>query len=359
MRKDVAVIAAVGQPAPAPTGRRPGSALALVVILGTLASLATACGATAPRWVAAPPASPAPSESVAPVAPEPAPSSAVPTPSASQPAASSPAGVPAGVTAGIVVFDRQTGAFTEQRNATMQFRSASLVKLLIVLDYLWGRGPDYAIPAADRSRLDLMLRSSDDNAASYFWRLQGSSQVVPRMVARLGLKETAPPSGGRTGWGSTVVSAADIVRIYRYLLDTAPAPVRDYVMGNLRRATRCGTDGFDQSFGIPSAFGQPWAVKQGWYEFGGRPATRCAATAAYPPDAHSAPGVAAPAALVAAPAANYVDWGGEVLHTTGVVGAGDRSIIAVLTVHRSGTPFATASSALTRLTGSLRVPGRA
>ena len=91
------------------------------------------------------------------------------------------------------------------------------------------------------------------------------------MVGRLGLQDTQPPPPDHHGWGSTAVSAADLVRVYRYLLDSAPAPVRDYVLGNLRQSTRCGTDGFDQSFGIPSAFGRPWAVKQGWYEFAGAP----------------------------------------------------------------------------------------
>jgi len=281
------------------------------------------------------------------------PAAAEPAPDPRSVAAAS-AVVPAGVVAGIAVFDRQSGTFTEEHNPTMRFRSASLVKLLIVLDYLWHRGPDHAIPAAHRARLDAMLRSSDDAAATYFWRLGGSAAVVTRMVERLGLQDTAPPSGSRRGWGSTAVSAADLVRVYRYLLDAAPAPVRDYVMGNLRQATPCGADGFDQGFGIPRAFGRPWAVKQGWYEFGGTPASRCVASAAW-----TAARVGAPArpAAPAPPGAPAVDWTGEVLHTTGTVGAGDRWVVVVLTVHRRGTPFAAAADALTGLTRSLRGPG--
>jgi hypothetical protein len=248
------------------------------------------------------------------------------------------------VTAGIAVFDRQTGTFTEQRNVTYRFRSASLVKLLIALDYLWNRGPSYAVAAADRARFDLMLRSSDDDAASYFWGLAGSGAVVTRMVGRLGLRDTSPPPPEHHGWGSTAVSAADLVRVYRYLLDSAPAPVRDLVMGNLHRSTRCGTDGFDQSFGIPSAFAKlPWAAKQGWYEFGGKPPVRCVEGAAL-----------TPARFV--PASNSVDYYGEVLHTTGTVGAGDRTIVVVLTLHRHGTPFTVATAEITKLVGSLRVP---
>ena len=325
--------------------------LPLVMVCG-LAALAalTACAGTSrnptvARWGPAGDASPTT------VAASPVPLSAAPTTTARASAAPSGPVVPRGVTAAIAVFDRRTGAFTERRNVTTRFRSASLVKLLIALDYLWDRGPAYTVPAADRGRLDLMLRSSDDDAASYFYRRAGSEAVVKRMVARLGLQNTTPPAPPRTGWGSTAVSAADIVRVYRYLLDTAPPPVRDLVMGDLRQSTRCATDGFDQTFGIPTAFGRPWAVKQAWYEFAGTSTRGCAAPAAAGPGAGITVPVAAPAA------ADGVDWNGEVLHTTGTVGAGDRSIVVILTVHRSGTRFVTAAAALTRLAGSIRLAG--
>ena len=256
--------------------------------------------------------------------------------------------VPAGVTAGIAVFDRQTGTFTEQYNVDLQFRSASVVKLLIALDYLWDRGPAYTIPAADRGPLDSMLRSSDDTAASTFWARDGYEQVVNRMVGRLQLRNTAPPPAAqRTYWGYTAITAADTVTIYRYLLDSAPAAVRDYVMGNLRASTRCAADGFNQAFGIPTAFQGPWAVKQGWSGFG--PDGTCTAGAA---------AVTANRTTSALPAAaGSVDLVREALHTTGTVGAGDRSIVAVFTLHPDGTSFSSASTALTTLTRSLRVNG--
>jgi hypothetical protein len=60
--------------------------------------------------------------------------------------------IPDGVTAGYAVFDRETGQFVQQHNADHRFRSASVVKLLIVLDYLWDRAPAYDVPAGDRMR---------------------------------------------------------------------------------------------------------------------------------------------------------------------------------------------------------------
>ncbi|MGR3875409.1 hypothetical protein ACUXZZ_43440 [Streptomyces graminifolii] len=63
-----------------------------------------------------------------------------------------------------------------------------------------------------------------------------------------------------------------------------------------------------------------WAVKQGWSGFG--ESSDCADTTA------SAVGRRVTTASGAA-----VDLAGPALHTTGTVGAGDRSIIAVFTLH--------------------------
>jgi hypothetical protein len=264
------------------------------------------------------------------------------------PSAGATVAVPAGVTAGIVIFDRQSGTFVLQQKGSWRFRSASLVKLLIALDYFWNKGPAYTVPAADKPKLDVMLRSSDDAAATGLWKADGQREIVTRMVQRLGLQDTAPPPASQPGyWGYTAVSAADLVRVYQYILDKAPAPVRDYIMGNLHESTRCGTDRYDQSFGIPSAFRKPWSAKQGWSGFGDNPATPCVANA-------SATGGQGGFVNVLAP--NPPDMSGEVLHTTGTVGDGDRYIVAVLSVHPNGTQYAKAAAALTKLTRSLPLP---
>ena len=311
------------------------AAVALLILTG--------CGGPArsasARWLTpSAGASASPSASPTPVAPSPSPSPAALV-------------VPPGVVAGIAVFDRRTATFATQLHVTTKFRSASLVKLLIALDYLWNRGPGYAVPTADRSLLDIMLRSSDDNAASHFWDADGKDAIVTRMVARLGLQNTTPPSAqNRTGWGSTALSPADLVRIYRYLLDTAPGPVRDLVMGDLHQSTRCGTDHYDQSFGIPSAFSQrPWAAKQGWYGFGDTPAQPCT-----PASGAAASGAAAPRS---APGIVNVDLlSGAVLHTTGTVGPADRTIVVVLTQYPAGASFPTAVATVTGLARALPVP---
>jgi hypothetical protein len=259
------------------------------------------------------------------------------------------AGVPPGVTAGIAVFDRQTSTFTEQLDATTRFRSASVVKILLALDHVWDRGPAYEIPAADRTRLESMLRGSDDSAASYFWEQNGSGAIIDRMVSRLGLTDTARPPAGYPGyWGYTALSANDTVKIYRYVLDAAPAPVRELIMGNLRQSTRCATDHFDQHFGIPGSFNRPWAVKQGWSGFasGG-----CGTAAAAKTTTESAATRAVPRSAAA------IDLSRPALHTTGTIGTNDRSIVAVFTLHPEGTPYGKAYTDVNRLTRALNVPG--
>ncbi|MFJ8591725.1 hypothetical protein [Streptomyces sp. NPDC093598] len=264
---------------------------------------------------------------------------------------SAAAQIPPGVTAGVAVYDREAGMFTEQVNESAQFRSASVVKLLLALDFLWDRGPDYTIPAADRARLEPMLRSSDDDAADHYWSTYGGSAIIKRMLDRpsLGLRDTAPPPAEYAGfWGYTALSARDTVAIYRYILEKAPAPVRTFIMDNLRRSTRCSsTDHFDQHFGIAGAFDRPWAVKQGWSgRYGEGTCGTQAASSGTQAEAAPAPRAAA-----------AVDLTRPALHTTGTVGANDRTIVAALTLHQVGTSYGKAYTDLGRLTRSLNVPG--
>jgi hypothetical protein len=247
--------------------------------------------------------------------------------------------VPKGVRAGYMVFDRASGKVALQHNAHGTVRSASVVKILIAVDYLEARG-GRSVPAADLALLRGMLRSSDDAAATALWRRGGRGAIVRRMVARMRLADTAPPPATHPGyWGYTAISAYDIVKAYRYVLERAHPRIRRFVIGELRRATRCGKDRFDQYFGIPRAVPRPWAVKQGWSGFGTVPADPCGS--------RPAGGTAFRLRPVAHP---YLGLGRPVLHTTGTVGGDDRRIVVVLTLHPAGTPFGTASSRLTSLT---------
>jgi hypothetical protein len=212
-----------------------------------------------------------------------------------------------------VVFDARAGRVLLERQGRRVFRSASVVKILIALDYL----ERHRASGADRTLLQAMLRASDDGAATEFWRRGGRGEIIERMARRLGLAETAPPPAEKPGfWGYTALSARDVVTMYRH--------VDGFVLEQLRRATPRGADGFDQTFGIPRV-ADGAAVKQGWsgFETGARPA------ALWAPD---------------------LGLGRPVLHTTGMVGD---KIVVVLTLWPAGTSFRAASRGITALTGDV------
>jgi len=243
----------------------------------------------------------------------------------------------AAMEASYAVFDRQAGTFVAEKGSTTQYRSASIVKLLIAMDLLWDKGTDPQVPAADKAAFDAMLTTSDDGAATAFWNRGGQSAIVTRMMSRLQLEQTSPPSNSGI-WGYTAISPQDTVKVYRYLLDTAPAGMRTAIMDDLRKPQRCASDGFEQTFGIPSSFKKPWAVKQGWSGFG--------ASANCPTSA-----------LAADPGLGEVDLTRRALHSTGVIGKDDRSIVAIFTLHPTDTKFAAAYNDITNLTRTLKIPG--
>ncbi|KOV82331.1 hypothetical protein ADL03_24560 [Nocardia sp. NRRL S-836] len=219
-------------------------------------------------------------------------------------------------TASYAVYDRVTHALTG-RDVHRPIRSASLVKILIAIEQLETRGDD--------PRIEPMLRVSDDTAASELWVENGWEQLVVRTARRLGLQDTRPPEK-RGMWGYTAVSAHDVVKVYRYLLEDARPHVRHTVMGHLRRAERCAADGFDQSFGLPDVTTRP-AFKQGWSGFGD-PVKPCTDRPR--------------------PRAEWdLDLTSPAMHTSGTCGF---SIVAVLTLHPRGTSYDQAAKRVTRLT---------
>lgn len=194
-----------------------------------------------------------------------------------------------------VLFDRQRGVATVSVRPDRGYTSASLVKLLIALSVLEKNGPT--------AEVQRMLSRSDDDLASRFWSTYGGPSIVTRWAAKIGLTGTKPPADpGR--WGDTRITAADVVRIYQYVLAHAPGAI----LAALRAATERGSDGFRQYFGIPDAAGgRPWAVKQGW--------SCCRPT--------------------------------RMLHTSGVIGEDSRYIVVVLTESPEAVAYEAGSKRVT------------
>jgi hypothetical protein len=198
------------------------------------------------------------------------------------------AAVPDGHVA-VAVYDRVSGGLVAAHDPDTQYYTESVVKLLIGLDALDHGG--------DPAKVTEMIERSDDGTANALWETYGGNAIVSTMVEKIGLTETAPPHDPRF-WGDTRTTANDLVKIYQYVLNTAPAAERDTVVAALHGSTQLGKDGNDQWFGIPDAVGPAtsWGVKQGW-------------------------GCCEPS------------W---VLNTTGLVGKDDRYIVILLVSFTSG-----------------------
>ncbi len=78
-------------------------------------------------------------------------------------------GATTALAASYLVIDRPTNTVLAAADPDAPFRAASVVKLLIALDYLHRAGPLETIPSGDRQLLESMLRTSDDAAASILW----------------------------------------------------------------------------------------------------------------------------------------------------------------------------------------------
>ncbi|WP_156893479.1 hypothetical protein [Actinokineospora enzanensis] len=200
-----------------------------------------------------------------------------------------------------LVVDRTTGAEIVSLDPDRQFRSASVVKLLIAIATL-SDGAD----ALTRKQIARMLSLSDDDIASALWVREGGAALVTKTARKLGLRATKPPAIiGR--WGDVILTAHDVATVYQYILHDLPADDRSLIVDALAAAPRSAADGFDQYFGIPSAGVEPWAIKQGWSN-----------------------------------STNDI-----VLHSTGLVGRDWRYIVIVLTSHPLSVRFGTGARSVT------------
>jgi hypothetical protein len=205
-----------------------------------------------------------------------------------------------------VVFDRTAGAYRLSVNGDRQFRSASLVKLMIAIDAL-----DRGASVDERKELSVMLMMSDDDIASTFW-VKGGPNLIPRVVALIGLEGTeAPELAGR--WGEVKVTANDMVRVYQYVLGRMPAEDRTLIVDALAQAPEYAADDFDQYFGIPDGLDAQWAIKQGWGN-----------------NDHA-----------------------MVLHSTGLVGEKWRYVVILLTEHPLGSGWRTSANSVTAAAATL------
>ncbi len=173
-----------------------------------------------------------------------------------------------GVT-GIVLRDRDTGAVWRNRYAGTQIYMASTSKLAMAITLLLqNQAGVIHLSSADRAVMYQMLHVSSDNAADDLWFKYGSS-FYTSFFPKIGLASAQYlPQAGVTGpyWGEMTCTAEDESRLINYLLDQLPAPLKNYLVYQLRHVAQV------QHFGVWGAgrANEPgnkdgWSVeKPGW-----------------------------------------------------------------------------------------------
>jgi hypothetical protein len=230
------------------------AAAALVIFAGNEPSTVvvhTGAAPTAPVHRAAP---------ATPTDPSPVPTSAAPLPDLS--AADQLAGDEMDL--GVAVLDLTTGQLVSGRNGAKAYYSASLSKLLLVVDMLDRRSAgEITIPDEDLQLIDRALTLSDDEAMDALWDTYDGMGAMGRVAERAGLSETRAPEDP-TQWGEVEVSADDMVRLYQYVLTKLAPADRELVVDELSNAEQEAADGFDQFFGLLYNDTHHVYAKQGW-----------------------------------------------------------------------------------------------
>ncbi|OLR93123.1 serine hydrolase family protein [Actinokineospora bangkokensis] len=175
-----------------------------------------------------------------------------------------------GTAAAVSFFDRVSGQYADNGDlAKAHFGSASVVKVFIADDlfYRSWRG-EVGMSDFDWQQVDVMLRSSDDAAASRFWSRLGGPAIVDRIKARYRLNQIMPPISARW-WGLTRLTSFDMSLYYARMINGEgglPGWLANGLLERMAAFTDRGTDGFYQRHGIPDGLPgeSPKAVKQGW-----------------------------------------------------------------------------------------------
>lgn len=167
---------------------------------------------------------------------------------------------PAAVTFGVAIHNARTDETYSYKGSTL-FETASIVKadILSVL-LLQAQDDGDTLTRSQRSLASVMIRISDNNAASALWRQAGGASGIRKANKRLGLEDTVTTTAS---WGLTRTTPSDQVRLLDTLSgdsDVLTSASRAYALGLM------GDVNSAQDWGVPSIAraGEKAAVKNGW-----------------------------------------------------------------------------------------------
>jgi Beta-lactamase enzyme family len=162
-----------------------------------------------------------------------------------------------GVDFAVTVVDHISGA-TFTFNGDTTFETASVVKVEILAALLLRN--DGTLTASQKQLADVMIRESDNDAASALWGQIDDVRGLAEASSVLGLTDTVPGTGG--WWSLTTTTVADQVR----LVDSIVAPNGPLGSSNQTIIDLMGNVIDDQDWGISAAAhdGESVILKNGW-----------------------------------------------------------------------------------------------
>jgi hypothetical protein len=160
----------------------------------------------------------------------------------------------------VAVLDHETGA-SYTYGAGEPFETASVVKVDILATLLLQARDDGRVLTADEQGVaNIMIRQSDNDAATKLWGKIGGAAGLNDANNVFGLTETVPGTKGQ--WGLTTTTVSDQIKLLDVIADpNGPLGDSGQVILNLM-----GTVVEDQDWGISAATGpaESTALKNGW-----------------------------------------------------------------------------------------------
>jgi hypothetical protein len=159
------------------------------------------------------------------------------------------------------LMDRRTGELATAANASTTHVTASMIKAWLAADYLRRAAERNTTPnSSTMHQLSIMIRDSDNNAASFFYRANGEEATIGRLISTCGLTDSKPA----IDWAQTLVSARDATRLGACVGDgrAAGAKWTEWLLNEMRNVR--GTGRFGIITVLPAEVAAKTSIKNGW-----------------------------------------------------------------------------------------------
>jgi hypothetical protein len=109
------------------------------------------------------------------------------------------------------LLDQRTNKIYGSQNMSATSTTASMIKPWIAADFLRLNAERGQTPSdAQLQKVSIMIRDSDNDAASDLYETVGAQASTRRLISTCGLTDSSP---GPTSWSDTLLSAQDTVRL--------------------------------------------------------------------------------------------------------------------------------------------------